>query len=336
MRLLLSFLVTGLMLPINLYAAKRVNVLWIGNSLTQAPGCWYEGWLASTFMANSDSLATGINVASYKVMYGATSLATHWANQHAFAELDNPVVRPPSNPFTGLESIDHYDYLVLQTYKPGTGAGLTAESTAICNYSDLALSKGTKPIIFACWDIPASYAGEMKAFDSCYVRYKSRGALIAPLYDIHASIWPEKPLSYLYLPNDDYHHETINGVYINMCVFNYLFTGMKPTHYDYSLLSPALSGCADIAAIAPEKDYLAAKVEAGLAKYYDGGGTAVADHHLKIPTTRIAESGGNEMFDIAGRYIMTGRTFRNVKAATVCKGIYLYRNAGNKPTIIMQ
>jgi hypothetical protein len=281
----------------NVDSATRVNILWIGNSLTQSPWCIDEGWLATQVMANTMTPTTNLELACYGVMKGATSLASHWSQQSGFNELNTPIVRKPSDRWA-TENVEKYDFIVLQTFVRSAGAALAAESTAMVNYCNLALSKGTRPVIFLCWDNPSYYTAQTAAFDSCYAHYKSQGALLAPLFDIHQAIDAEKPTTYLY-GSDTYLHVDINGAYLNVCVFNYLFTHIRPTAYDISLMPT----CADIPALVPEKSYLATKAEAALSRYYSLSGTNVHPGAKMASTLSFARLTESSVYDISGRLI---------------------------------
>jgi hypothetical protein len=266
-------------------AQIRINILWIGNSLEQSPWCGNEGWLATQVMANAIKAQTGLELACYPANAGATPLSRHWTQQDGFAQLSNPVVRMPSDIYA-TESVDAYDYLVLQTYTHSGVSTAQAESIAICLYADKALAQGTKPVIWACWDDTAKFNSLNPTFVNCYNKYKSQGALLAPLYEIYKSIDQEKPVTYLYVSGDSYHHETEFGVFINISVCNYLFTGVLPSTYNFSLLPT----CSEATPVAADKDYLASKAEIALAKYYDlsNAGVRIVTTKLKKAVTGIA------------------------------------------------
>jgi hypothetical protein len=153
-----------------------------------------------------------------------------------------------------------------------TGTSMTAESTAVCRYSDLAISKGIIPVLYQCWvNHPQDYVYAKPAWDSCYAHYKSRGMLIAPLMDMHNAINAEKPVTYLYMPGDAYLHPSQNGVFLTVSSFVCVFTNVKPSAFDLSVMAT----CTENAGVPAEKSYLAAKAEAAFAKFAGQGGTPI-------------------------------------------------------------
>jgi hypothetical protein len=247
--------------------AKRLNVLYIGNSLT---GGTIEG---AERMANKDSTRTGISVATYGIERGATAISTHWTLQSGFTQLDNPVVHKPANEMDS-EQVDNYDYLILQTYTQN-GASPEAESLGLVHYCDLALSKGVTPIIFAAWIDPTHFDFNRR-YVNVYKNYKSRGALFAPLADAHAIIDSVKPVTYLYISGDPWHHINATGCLLTMVIFNYLFDQTLPSKYNVALL-PGIYPELGLDPALPEMPYLAAKAEQALAMYYTLGPTGVSE-----------------------------------------------------------
>lgn len=314
--------------PSTVLAAKRLNVLWIGNSLTQAPWCSYEGWFAPQVMTMADSNKTGVVVASYAVMLGATSISRHWSLQSGFDLMDNPVAHRIDDIWQ-IESVDHYDYVVLQTHTQS--ATVAAESTALCQYCDLALSKGIKPVIFACWDVPTRYESASQTFKAVYEIYKSRGALFAPLFQIHQSINAEKPITYLYNSGDDYGHASLNGAFLSMSVFYYLFTHFKPSEYDFSFL-PKCAGSDNVAA---EQAYLTGKAETVLSSYYS---TATKHNPPAVTTPGSAvRSGPDRLFDISGRAVnLQKKTSMTEATSQLHGGVFIVKHADRNGELVIR
>jgi hypothetical protein len=241
-----------------------VNVLWIGNSLTQAPLCG-EGWLAVMFMCNDNKAETGVTLASQPVMMGATTLETHWANSDGFAEMDAPVAKDPADPWQPSVRVAKYDYIVLQPYHIGNTASDSSEEAALRKYADKALGKGIRPVIFGLWVDPTGYAGTLAMYQRVWNDYKSRGMLYAPLAEAYKSVVDDKGAAWLF-GTDLYQHENEKGTYINMSEFYFLFTGYRPSAY---LFANMVNGqCKEAANVSADKDYLAGKAEQALSLYY--------------------------------------------------------------------
>jgi hypothetical protein len=279
------------------FAATRVNVLWLGNSLSTAPWCSpYEGWFADQVMANAVTSKTGIELACYAVMIGGTSISKHYSLQSGFALFDNPIEHRTDDIWQ-TESVDKYDYVVLQTHTQT--ASVAAESTALCQYADLALSKGIKPVIFSCWDVPSRYSGAAPAFYAVYNKYKSQGALFAPVFEIHQSINAEKPVTYLYNAGDAYGHATLSGAFVSMSCFYYLFTKDRPSTYDFNVLPQ----CTGSSAVGLDQAYLTGTIESVLAEYYNLGNTGItAKRSARAPLMETKRE-KDKVFDISGRSI---------------------------------
>jgi hypothetical protein len=270
-------------------AATRVSICWICNSLTGSPFCNAAGFQETEILANLDSNETGFSLAHNGVGLGATGLAKHWELQSGFDLLANPECGYPSAWWV-KEPIDKFNFMVLQSYIQNNP--VSAESTAMDNYCQKALSYGTKPVIFDCWAVPEYYTPLTNALLAIYNRYKSQGALFAPLYGIHMAINAEKPTSFLY-GTDPYHHVSTQGAYVNIAVWTYLFTHVKPTSF-------ILAQCADSV---PDKNYLDGKIEAELAKYYDLGPSSILPASRLDFTTEKPQHGSGLAYDISGRYI---------------------------------
>jgi hypothetical protein len=290
-------------MSLSAFAVTRVNILWIGNSLSQSVWCTQDGFFEAELMANADSNATGYSLADARVMPGATNLATQWNNSNGFAQLASPACGKPSA-WWETTPIDHYDYMVLQTFIQNSP--VAAESLAMDNYCKKALSYGTKPVIFDCWGNPSNYTALTNALVAIYNRYKSQGALFAPLFGVHMAINAEKPTTYLY-GADTYLHVTAVGAYCSIAVWEYLFTHVKPTNFT---LTQCASGFTD-------KAYLDGKVEAELSKYYNLGNTAV------VPDSRSGVASGRPQYRSAVAYDMLGRMIgrMNLRESSAARGL---------------
>jgi hypothetical protein len=270
-------------------AATRVSILWIGNSLTGSMFCNNGGFEEAEVLANPDSNKTGYSLAHNVVGLGGTSLSKHWALQSGFALLEDPACGYPSA-WWATEPIETFDYIVLQSHIQT--ATVAAESTAMESYCQKALSYGTKPVIFDCWGIPSMCTPMTNALLAIYNRYKSRGALFAPLYEIHNAINAEKPTTFLY-GNDAYNHVNAQGAYVSIAVWEYLFTHVNPTSF-------TLTQCAgDV----PDKTYLDGKIEAVLAVYYDLGTPVVHPASRSAFSTTMPHHESEYAYDISGKYI---------------------------------
>ncbi|EFK95938.1 secreted protein [sediment metagenome] len=290
-------------------AQQQINVLWIGNSLSTASFCCdLEGHLNVMDYCNKNRSVTGVKVAVQGAMMGATTLSTHWNDERGFGLLDNPQVRNPDDIWQTI-SVDQYDYLVLQPYQTGSLGGINSEAQAMCHYADLALSKGVKPIFICIWEDPSVYDRNMAIYDSVYNMYKNQGALLAPLFTAHKFILEDgKGLSYLYIDNDWYHHENENGVYVMMCVFYRLFTGLNSMDYNYSNFRSTPYA---------EANYLEQKAEEALDAVFT---TAIVPESGIANKKRVNESFQRHelLLDLTGRSINPVFRFHSrIKAVTI-------------------
>jgi hypothetical protein len=273
-------------------AVTRVSILWIGNSLTQSVWCSQDGFFQAEVMANTDSNATGFSLADNRQMPGATNLATQWANSNGLSLLATPVCGMPSA-WWATQPIDHFDYIVLQSFIQNST--VAAESLAMDNYCKKALSYGTKPVIFDCWGNPNVYTALTNALLAVYNRYKSQGALFAPLFGVHVAINAEKPTTYLY-GTDTYLHVTAPGAYCSIAVWEYLFTHVKPTAFNLTILCNGAFA---------DKAYLDGKVEAELSKYYNLGNSAVLPDSRVNMVSLKPQTGSAVAYDISGKRLAT-------------------------------
>ncbi|EFK95937.1 secreted protein, partial [sediment metagenome] len=241
----------------SLFGQTQVNILWIGNSLTTGNfGCG-QGWHAPAYMNNPNSDETGIILAMKDAMAGATRLATHWSNESGFSLMDNPVVWNPDDIWQNQDA-DSYDYLVLQPYSCHDASSIASERQALINYCDLAVSKGIKPVLFACWESPDVYDAVMAMYLEVWNTYKDQGALMAPLFDAHRLVLETENTAYLY-GGDTWEHHTPVAAYMHSLIFQYLFTDVSPTEYDLGILQGAAwpYSCTVPSEVVTDADFLA-------------------------------------------------------------------------------
>jgi hypothetical protein len=81
-----------------------------------------------------------------------------------------------------------------------------------------------------------------------------------------------------------------------MSVFYYLFTGFKPSAYDFSLMST----CSGSSAVAAEQADITGKTEAVLALYCGTGTSVNKNRNEIVPASMTTQSKVNGMFDIPG------------------------------------
>jgi hypothetical protein len=285
------------------FGYPQVNIIWVGNSLTQGGFC-SEGWRSASFMCNPDSNRTHKILADKDCMAGATRLATHWANKSAVTYFANPEVWNPRDLWQ-KKFVDSYQYIVLQPYNCHDAASIASEKQALINYCDTALSWGIKPVLFACWESPDMYTAVMKMYVDVWNMYKDRGALLAPLFDAHRLALQTKPTSYLY-GGDTWEHETNVAAYMHGLIFNYLFAGVKPTDFNLPQLQSAVWPYVNTInqAVVDDADFLEQQAEAALALYYDLNSTTIAPCKSLKESPLNSRSGSSRVIvDIRGRVI---------------------------------
>jgi hypothetical protein len=311
-KLLLAGLI-GLALSMPLMAAKHINVLWLGNSLSGAGICdvgFYQmQWMVNGCISFCDTSKspTGVVIQIGDAMAGATSIAGHWAAQRGLDKLADPTVRSAYT-FGGQENygIDHYDYMVMQGYALHSDAAIHNEAVAIGKYCDTMLTFGTKPVIFAIYEDSslASYTKVMHMYDSMYNIYKDRGALIAPVYRAFKKVWDVVDPATLFAAGDVFEHENANGVYIYISTFYDLFTRQKSVNRDWA---HNLQMCPALSAVAANHVLYEQKVDEAVAEYYtlydSPGQTAVAApirSIVRIGSTQLSNL-KNDLYDLSGR-----------------------------------
>jgi hypothetical protein len=152
------------------YAATGYGLYWIGNSLMSGGWGCYEGWdFVGKAMINPDSATLGLVVHSAALKRGATDIPAHYQADLAagsgsctgIGELTAPtgcITYGYPEPWCATQS--QYDYVILQGYRwTYWGTAMLSADTEYkyCSlYYDLGLSKGTKPIVFACWQNPST------------------------------------------------------------------------------------------------------------------------------------------------------------------------------------
>ena len=312
--------------------SRDFALLWIGNSLMQgAPGCESEGWAwVGDMMINPDSVTLGMTVSSAAVKRGATDIPEQWKadstagngactgvgeiNQPTGCNLDG------SNPQKArIAARDNYDYVVLQGYHWGSVYDSYAAALKYSQlYCDQAVSRGTAPIFFCCWQQPGWGTPDsvIACYDSLFHKYRRYGAILAPIFQAHRLVWndPAKnAATYLYNAGDAYHHENLVGSWLNMCVFYEVFTGksavgktmadFKP--YCYPWVSPGLLDSLKQVDI----DYCANKAHQAVVNYYGAGNiphlgisavSTMAPLTSRLVTSRIGTT-NLRAYDLTGR-----------------------------------
>jgi hypothetical protein len=315
-------------------SAEHLDILWIGNSLTQgSPGCYSQGWAWAGAMASHDSARTGVSVHCGSVMKGATDLCGHWAAGETDAsrtELADPTGGSVWAP--GLDCIDardHYDYVVLQGYR--WGAPYDEELQCAINYADLALSYGTKPIFFVCWQNPADYDGIVGAYDSLYNRYKDQGALIAPVFQAHKLVIddPEVDAETLLYGTDTYHHDSNVGAYLKMCVFFEVFSAHSAEDFDIASFRDNVCWGPDelnTNGVIEWADYMEEKAHQAVTEYYATTGSKAP---VRQAPNLSAVPGPVAVYSLDGRLLTVAGSPASVRqlraGAGLPSGTYLLR-----------
>jgi hypothetical protein len=291
----IALLVTVL---VSLLSAEHLDIFWIGNSLTQgSPGCYTQGWAWAGAMASHDSARTGVSVHCAGEMKGATDLCGHWAageSDPSRTELADPTggnIWAPG--MDCMDARDHYDYVVLQGYR--WGAPYDDEFQCAVNYAELALSYGTKPIFFCCWQDPSSYDEITMLYDSLYNMYKDQGALLAPVFQAHKLVLDDpsmdSPETLIY-GTDTYHHDSNVGAYLKMCVFFEIFSGFSAEDFDIVSFRDNVCWDPDVLntnGVLDWNDYMEEKAHEAVVNYYGTTGLRTArPDALRSPSTESA------------------------------------------------
>jgi hypothetical protein len=321
MKRTLFTLLAGLFITAQIHAA-HFDVLWIGNSLTQgSPGCQGEGWMwPELVMVNPDSLTLGVGVYPAAVMRGATDLPSHWRQDIAAGdvagtgrgELSNPSGNNMWDPEKSwMASRSNYDYVILQGYHWSAPYNDDIDTASL--YASFALQHGVKPLFFACWQDPANYAGVTGAYDSLYRKFRSQGAILAPVFQAHKLVLDDKGVTagalYLYgAEASSFHHDNATGAYLKMCIFYELFTGQSAVGLQVTHLKASCWDAAALGVAQADADYCSAKAHQALVNYYGAGNIphfGSGPVAIKEPVQKFDASPNRS--SINGYYDLTGR-----------------------------
>lgn len=279
-------------------AAKDFGLYWIGNSLMMGGWACDEGWdFVGKIMIDPDSANLGIVIHSAALKRGATDIPAQWQQDVAagsgpctgIGELNSPTgCITFQNPETWCAAQSHYDYLLLQGYRWTMFSNPADTEFKYCSlYYDLGLQNGTKPFIFACWQTPQSAPAAIAIYDSLYRKYRSRGAIYAPVIQAHQLVWNDKSKdsTYLYINGDPYHHINYRGSYLMDCVFYEVFTGHSPVGIT---LAKLLQYCTDTVSMdsmsAGDMSYLETTAHQAVINYYGAANVP----HLGITATSVS------------------------------------------------
>jgi hypothetical protein len=336
MKKITVILSSAILLACSSIYATGFGIYWIGNSLMSGGWACYEGWdFVGKAMINPDSQSLGMVIHSAALKRGATDIPSHWQQDVAanadsctgISELNNPtgcITYGYPEPWCAAQT--HYDYLALQGYRwaqwTTPAAAMDTQIYYCSKYYDLGLSKGTKPIIFACWQTPASANAAIAIYDSLFRKYRSRGAIYAPVIQAHRLVWndPTKDsLTYLY-DNDPFHHVNKRGAFLMDCVFYEIFTGQSSVGITAANMKRGCSNDLRIDSMsAADITYLEQKAHQAVIDYYGAGNvphlgiTAVTIQRpvaLK-PLALYTKSGAKITVDLTGRIINHGLVTRS-------------------------
>jgi hypothetical protein len=328
------------------FGAQNFGVYWVGNSLMCGGWGGLQGWdFVGKAMINPDSTRLGFAVHSAATYRGATDIPYQWkgdlANDgtcQAIDELNSPTgCISYGYPEPWCATRDNYDYIALQGYRwtYWGSADLSADTEyKYCSlYYDLGLSKGTKPIIFACWQNPPSADTAIAIYDSLYRKYRGSGAIYAPVIQAHRLVWNDsrwanetEMTNFLY-DNDPYHHVNRRGAFLGTCVFFEVFTGASPVGITKTDLK-RVGTSADIDSVSDaDVSYLEAKAHQAVVNYYGAGksphlGMAPVAVHKPVAPKDLAlytKSGTKVAVDLAG-HAMTHNAAKGVDIALDATG----------------
>jgi hypothetical protein len=334
-----------LLIALQATANERINVLWIGNSLTGQGICdvgdFQLQWYVNGCKEGCDTAKpspTGVILASGDALLGATTLAQHWSYGTGLKAVNGlpyvgggEMVRDPLG--WGSVSVDHYDYVILQPWAMLGPANIATESTAFGHYCDTMLALGVKPVIFGLYQehdsTTVSFDEYTNLYDSLYNLYKGRGALIAPVWRAYRKAWNVLGPVCLFVSGDVYGHESAMGVFLNHCVFYDVFTRHRSSNIDWNLsltqcpnLMAVDTGHADLTAqVGTLHSFLEAKADEAVSEYYTlSGSTATAHPSPLAAGAGMPAAAAAKRFDLAGKAV-------GQPVGTKMHGVFVVRRA---------